>query len=196
MCNRCEKDDSVESVTDNWDSEKDRIPYCHGGVLSENASFNNMREAKLAIKHFCTTKKSPVRVTNSRPTKFSMECWGKNCSFAISCFLQKLSGRVDITRFQENHDCLAPLEGRTVEVRGSSNFQHYCDNVNVKVSTIRAAVGREEGVVVPCITAWRAKQKAIKDFREDKKHGIWEDSPFLSRNVQGNAWNKDRLLSG
>lgn len=56
--------------------------------LTKDTIFDSMNVAKLAIKHFCTTKKAPVFVKYSCPEKFCMKGVSDDCPFVVSCNLQ------------------------------------------------------------------------------------------------------------
>lgn len=185
-------DNDAIGVSENEESklcDNEEVLYKHRAILSAKAVFQNIHDAKMAIKHFCTTKRSPVFVKYSRPKQFAMKCQSENCPFKIACN-QMGNGRVYMTHFGENHECFAMLEGRPATVPTDYVVHRISQTIHVDVSTLQASASREEGVVVPYTTAYRAKRKALKAFREEE--GL-ESCPSLQNSSGSHARNKGRV---
>ena len=83
--------------------------------VTENSVFDSISDAKAAITHLATLQKRPVVVVNSRPTQFHIKCKDSSCSFEVSCF-QRKDGKVYISKFVKDHECMSILTGVTAKV--------------------------------------------------------------------------------
>lgn len=154
------------------------------GALSSDSVFESMQEAKLALKYFCTTKRAPCTVKESRPKRFHMVCQDENCHFEVACNA-RTNGRVYITRFKDTHSCSAGLEGKVQKIPSDYIFHKLAkkigDDVNIQVSSIQAAAAREDGIVVPYMTTWRGKRKAIQAFRAKQDRDLGKLPAYFTR---------------
>ena len=165
-------------------------------MFTENSVFDSISDAKAAITHLATLQKRPVVVVNSRPTQFHIKCKDSSCSFEVICF-QRKDGKVYISKFVKDHECMSLLTGVTAKVAVSyvANRLHKSihDDLNVLPSTVRNAAKREDGITMSYMTAWRGKRKVLDSIRNASTETFGQIRPYL--NTTKERANVDRLAN-